>query len=65
VSCRTDGGKREKRRGFQRANLKEEPFGRTRLRKKDTIKMDLKWNGRGWTAFIWLRMRLSGWFLRV
>jgi hypothetical protein len=54
---------KKRHREFQRGNLKQEPLGSIRHRRKDTIKIDLKRNGREWTAFIWLGMRLSGWLL--
>jgi len=36
----------------------ERPLGR-RMRLCDSIKMDLKWHGKEWVGFIWLRSLTS------
>jgi hypothetical protein len=45
--------------GFWCGNMKR-LLGRRRRHWEDNIKIDLKWDARAWTGFVWLRMETSG-----
>jgi hypothetical protein len=65
-TCSTNGGGKRNTYGMLLGNPGgKRPLERPRRRWVDNIKMDHRFDGAVWTGSIWLRIEISGGFLRT